>query len=145
MKKIAVFLLFTLAVSCGPATNLGRSVQVYFADYRPYSESGFFISPDPYSAGPFESLGELYIRVTPGRSEKGGKESLPKNDDGIYSRPDGSSIVIEDIKYGELLDIAVSEATALGADGLADFKITPPSSNVPGGTYIITGLCIKRH
>ena len=145
MKRIALLLLLAVAASCGPAAHLERSVQVYFADYRPYSEAGFFISPDPYSAGPFESLGELCIRITPGMADKGGKESTSKNDDGIYSRPSGGSIVVEEIKYNELLDIAVSEAMALGADGLADFKITPPPSNIPGGSYIITGLCIKRH
>jgi len=144
MKRAALFFLFIAAVACGPATHIERSVQVYFADYRPYSEAGFFISPDPYSAGQFESLGELYIKVTPGMHDKGGKEGLAKNDDGIYSRPSGSSAVIEDIAYNELLDLAVSEAIALGADGLADFKITPPPSNIPGGSFIITGLCIKR-
>lgn len=142
MKRVALFCLLITAMSCSPV--IYPSVKVYFADYRPYSDSGFFISPDPYSAGPFESLGELYIEVTTGTPNKADKGARNKNDDGIYSRPEKVDIEVGEINYNELLDFAVSEAKSVGADGLADFKITSPSSNILGGKYTISGLCIKR-
>ena len=142
--RFALPLLFIFTMSCGTATHLERSVTVSFADFRRYAEEGFFVSPDPYSAGPFESLGELYISVTPSAWEKGKKEGTTKHDDGIYSRPEVGGIVVEVIKYDELLDIAVSEAVSLGANGLVDFKITSPPSITPGSSFVITGLCIKR-
>lgn len=142
--RFALPLLFIFTMSCGTATHLERSVTVSFADFRRYAEEGFFVSPDPYSAGPFESLGELYIRVTPAVWEKREKGSTTKHDDGIYSRPEVGGIVVEEIKYDELLDIAVSEAVSLGANGLVDFRISSPSSVAPGSPFIITGLCIRR-
>ena len=138
-----MFVLVITAISCSPVIH--PSVKVYFADYRPYSDAGFFISPDPYSAGPFESLGELYIEVTTGTLKKEDKSVKNKNDDGIYSRPEEVDLGVGAINYNELLDLAVSEAKSLGADGLADFKITSPPSNILSGTYTISGLCIKRH
>lgn len=133
MKRLA-FLLLLLAASCGPAKRLERQVVVSFADYRPYQEIGFFISPDPYSGGPFESLGEIAIRVEPARDVKGGA-----SDDGVYIRTESGH---ETIQNSELLDIAVSEAIKREANGIVNYKVIYPTSM--DTAYTITGLCIRR-
>ena len=133
MKYLALFVFMLFALSCGPTARLERQVSVYFSDYRPYAEIGFFVSPNPYNAGPYESLGELLIEVEPAKTVRA-------SNDGIYI---ARYFNIEKISSEELLDMAVAEALKRDANGIVNYKVTFPSENV-GNTYIVSGLCIRR-
>ena len=120
MRRILLLLVAALALtSCSPKIY-PRMVTVGFADFRPYAEEGFFLSPDPYP-GDFESLGEISIKIVPGVRK--------------YYRPD-IRYETEKISVDEVLKIAVSAARELGADGIVDMRITEE--------FKVTGLCIIR-
>lgn len=51
MKKIFTLAAAALiAASCGVATH-PRVTETSFADYRPFTSAGFFLSPDSYTGG----------------------------------------------------------------------------------------------
>lgn len=140
MKKILIIIASALAIaSCGTLKPTPRTYQVYFSDYRSYSEDGFLISPNPYTYG-FESIGELHIEVQPAIIE-GERESL-------YEGVTIKGYVAENIPYDDLVDIAVNEAKSRGADALVNFSITTETANITrdvvGYIYHIDGYCIKR-
>lgn len=122
MRRILLLLAAALTIaSCSPKIY-PRTITVGFADFRPYVEEGFFLSPDPYP-GDFESLGEISIKIVPGLRK--------------YYRPD-IRYETEKISVDEVLKIAVSEARELGADGIVDMRITEDLE------FTVTGLCIIR-
>lgn len=147
MKKLAILLSFaTILPSCSTIRPIPRIINTSFADYRSYTQEGFLISPNPYTAE-FESLGEINIAVTPAITRDG----TSANTDSIYSiiKP----CEYEHIPYDELVAIAVKEAKARGADALVNFSITREviskadrmyGGYIVGYAYNISGYCIKR-
>lgn len=148
MKKLIIIALgvtlLSMASCSVPLQTTQRIEVVDFLDFRSYSESGFLLTPDPYT-GEYHSLGQLELTVFPSTSYK--KEKV-----GRYLVP-MPSYKQEYISRSELTGMAVEKAKELGADGLVDFKI----SEIHGlGTtdkdgrakadmaYKVTGLCIKR-
>lgn len=152
MKRIIVIIaIAVMAASCSITRD--RQVFTSFIDYRPYTEKGFFISPNPYT-GEFASIGELSIIVTPGINtvSKVSVKSDKDFSDGVYSRGSSSSSFVEDIPASELVEMAVKEAQKVGANGIANFKcltvyntVVSKSGVSRGGVshYEISGLCIS--
>lgn len=148
MKKI-IFLLSILLIS-GCAMQRQRLVSTFFLDYRPYTEHGFFISPDPFT-GKFIPVGDLFITVIPGTKPKKAQEKVAIDYerayfDDIYAAPTPSQVFTkETISPEELLEIAVSEAKRVGANGISNFKCECirdiKTSTVEN--YCISGFCIK--
>lgn len=150
MKQFVVILsLLLVFTSCSVTRD--RMVTTRFLDYRPYSEAGFFISPDPYP-GMFTSLGELHITVTPAilPSAKTVAKQKDFNDD-LYRRPTYGMAYMEEISSEELLELAVQKAKSVGANGIANFKclsvyntqVTRYSTSSTLSHYEISGLCIS--
>ena len=61
MKRLVPLLAALMLCSCSVMTHQ-RYVSTMFLDFRPYTEAGFFISPNPYT-GEFSPLGEINIVV----------------------------------------------------------------------------------
>ena len=132
-------------VLSGCAITHGRLVSTSFLDFRPYTEAGFFLSPDPYP-GEFEALGEIIVTVVPSLLPKSGA-GPQKFADGAYSSV--GQYVSENIPGEELLDLVVKAALDRGADGIADFKCAAVYEYVTKDYkvldhYDISGLAIKR-
>ena len=150
MKKFIPFLsLLLVLTSC--AVTRDRQVSTRFLDYRPYSEAGFFISPDPYP-GMFTSLGEFSITVTPAILPSSKVVTRQKNfNDAVYSKPTYGVANLEEISSEELLEMAVQKAKSVGANGIANFRCvsvyeTHASRNSISSVlshYEISGLCIS--
>ncbi len=149
MRKI-IFLLSILLIS-GCAVQRQRLISTFFLDYRPYTEQGFFISPDPFM-GKFMPVGDLSVTVIPGTKPKKSQEKIAIDYerayfDDIYGAPPTPAQVFtkETISPEELLEIAVSEARKVGANGISNFKcecIRNIKTNMVE-SYYITGFCIK--
>ena len=140
MRRFAILLTAAiLMASCSVMTH-ERIIETKFMDFRPYSDAGFFLSPDPYP-GEFEALGEVLVKVTPAVTKKtmslGGKYG-----DGVYA---SSGLVKEEISGEELIDLVVKAALEKGADGLADFQCDVICDETGVVTrYEVSGLAIKR-
>lgn len=150
MKRI-ILLLTSAFILASCAVTRGRFVSTYFLDFRPYSEAGFFISPNPYP-GDFVSIGELSITVEPAILPSSKVPASDKKfEDGIYGAPPSSGAYTETIPASELLDMAVAQALKVGANGLANFKcqaiysteVSRYGSSKTLSHYEISGLCIS--
>lgn len=153
MKRVAILLLLASILS-GCAVTRERIVETQVLDFRPYTEMGFFLSPDPYP-GEFDALGEIYIHITPAllpasSSSVNFKENNRKFDDPILSgvRSPYGSVRAEVISSEELVEIAVQKAKSLGANGIADLKCQRDYEFVSGVRFLrgydISGLAILR-
>lgn len=147
---------FALLTSCAVIQPRERVTNTLFLDYRPYVSAGFHISPDPYNQ-PHNVLGELMIEVYPAIKpfSKYKEQGESKFSDGIYSNRGLSAnrVFKEVITSEELLEIAVSKALDIGANGIANFeaKVIYNTTYLKNGStiqtishYEIKGLCIDR-
>lgn len=160
MKKCVIFIIAAIAI-CGCGTSqqtYDRYVDTHLLDYRPYTEAGFFISPNSYP-GVYSPVGDILIRVFPAVYLKDNNKVLSAKtggyDDGIYSRSNdaapNSGTKTEEISSSELLDIAVGEALKLGANGISNFRcssiydthVDRSGSHRVFSHYEISGLCIS--
>ena len=111
-----------------------RSTYVLFTSFEKYQD--MWISPNDCPM-PHEVLGHLDIEVYPAIL-------APKSNNGIYEK-DFNTYQYERISYAELLDLAVEEARARGADGISNLSIT--SNRREGQDYATryeaTGLLLK--
>ncbi len=117
MKKIIPLIATLLLCSCSVMTHQ-RYVATMFLDFQPYTEAGFFISPNPYT-GQFSPLGEISISIQPALQRKA--KQVKGYNDGLYSN-NSAPVVQEEISAEELLEMAVKEAKARGANGISNFK-----------------------
>lgn len=151
LKRFLPIIICTLLTSCSAIQPRDRVTNIMFIDYRPYVSADFHISPNAYTQ-PHNVLGELMIEVYPAIKEGQTKES--KFADGIYSSGfSANKVYKETITPEELLEIAVSYALKLGADGIANFdaKVIYNTTHLKSGEiiqsvshYEIKGLCIDR-
>lgn len=162
MKKYSTFFAIAVAIlvlaSC--SVTRPRRVETLFIDFRPYTETGFYLSPNPYTL-PHDILGELNINVYPAVLKQGANNGFyPQGGekrrfvDGTYTKsdPQTSGAAEETISSDELLEIAVSHAKSLGADGISDLKVSSIyHTHIVGRSvysvfdhYQISGSCIVR-
>ena len=141
MKRI-VLIIVTMLVLASCSVTRQRQTFVSFLDYRPYTSADFFLSPDP-CVKDFDSIGQLYIDVIPGTATP--TTSTAKNfNDNIYSKGGMMATTYEVISSEELLEMAVSKALEMGANGIANLKITATRNELGQATrYEISGLCIR--
>ena len=144
MKKVLLIIIScTMLAGCAVLKPTERTIHAYYADYSKYTEAGFLISPNSYT-GEFESLGEIEIIITPGIKE------FEAEADYFGSR--GKYLDYEHITHDEIVDIAVSEAIAKGANAIVNFSIATQEISkgdawgqvAKGIKYHIKGFCIKR-
>ena len=145
MKRlIPLAVAVIVACSCSALTHQ-RYMSTLFLDFRPYTESGFFISPDAYT-GQFSPLGEISISIRPS-VQKPAKQirGAGNYQDGLYAMSNGVPVIVEEIPAEELLEIAVNEAKARGANGIANFKCArvPDADPTEKYHYEISGFAIK--
>jgi hypothetical protein len=150
MKKVLIILAsLSLLSSCAVTQQRDRFVQTMFLDYRPFVEKGFFLSPDPYP-GEFTALGDLSVKVFPAIIQNGKEKSdvtFKERDNYAYYKGQPKEAFSKEKLSGEdLLQEAVDAAKALGANGIADLRITEiPAAYVYGGEdahWLISGICI---
>lgn len=134
MKRLiyAVILAFVVA-SCASAER-ARSVSVGFADYRPYTTAGMFISPDAYTGGSFTSIGELVLDIHP-----------------AWKFTADKGIVNEELSIDDILKRFVEEARKRGANGIVNFKTevvrtaVQKTASTPVESYRASALLILIH
>jgi uncharacterized protein YbjQ (UPF0145 family) len=116
MKKLLVLLLIPLLSSC----YVQKYSESYFiADFRPYTDEGFTISPLANYASPYKSIGVISVEVIPGVD---GSMAITRNGQkqgDLYSGPSVPGKWREPTPE-EMLDKLVEYAKSLGANGLLD-------------------------
>ncbi len=128
MKKLfLISVIILLASSCGMLER-SRSIMTGFADFRPYTTAGIFISPDPYSGNDYTAIGEFSASILP-----------------AWTIGSNRSIQAERISPAELLDITVSEAKKRGANGIVDYKTTINYKDGAINSYDISAFFILIH
>ena len=150
MKKLLILCLAVVMFSSCAVTRIfprEMSAVTTFLDFRPYTENGFFLSPNDYP-GKYIPIGQLYVVVEP--------EILVEKYGDYYSYVTAEE---KPISTEVLLELAVADAIDKGANGISNIKIeivsdqytyakneTPNTSTVRSMTvskYIISGFCIK--
>lgn len=128
--------------SCSVMTHQ-RYVSTMFLDFQPYTEAGFFISPNPYT-GQFSPVGEINITVQPALQQPS-RQIKGVYNDAVYAPKNGAGVVQEEIFSEELLEMAVKAAKEKGANGISNFKClrVRDLSELEPYHYEITGFAIK--
>lgn len=128
MRRLIVLILVA-ATSCA-SLERARTVADSFADFRPYTTEGFFVSPDPYVGGDFTAIGEYRASVLP-----------------AWKMGENRTYKAETISAAELLSMTVAEAKRKGANGIADYRVTVSRSSTTGTvvSYDISALFILIH
>ena len=140
MKRLA-YMIITVLLMASCSVTRQRQTYVSFLDYRPYTSADFFLSPDP-CVKDFESIGQLYIEIIPGISSQ--SNSAKSYTDNIYNAGGMMAMTYEVITLEELLEMAVSKALEVGANGIANFRITATKNQLGQSIlYEITGHCIR--
>lgn len=142
MKRLIPLLAALILCSCSVMTHQ-RYVSTMFLDFQPYTEAGFFISPNPYT-GQFSPVGEINITVQPALQQPS-RQIKGVYNDAVYAPKNGAGVVQEEILAEELLDMAVKEAKAKGANGISNFRCTRvlDANPLEPYHYEITGFAIK--
>lgn len=155
MKRLILTVIVILTLSsCGSLRPRGMQKQVMFIDYTPYTEAGFYISPNDYP-GPHTPVGELNIIIDAAVEQMSNNRQYPED---LY-QTNNYRMVSKNLTAEELLDIAVSEATKKGSNGISNLKIqvvtmdypyyvseglfSTSAMTMPANRYIITGLVIR--
>ena len=125
------FLIVSVGIISGCATlNRERTVVEGFADYRPYTTAGMFISPDPYNGTDYTAIGEYRAVVLP---------AMTMGENRTYK--------VETINAAELLQMTVAEARRKGANGIVDYRVvttySPTTKSVE--SYEVSALFILIH
>ena len=127
MRRLIVLIIFSVA-GCA-SLERARTVTEGFADYRPYTTEGFFVSPDPYVGGNFTTIGEYRASVLP-----------------AWKMGENRTYKAETINAAELLQMTVAEAKKKGANGIADYRVTiSRSATGVVASYDISALFILIH
>jgi len=127
----AFFFVLSAAIVSGCATlDRARTVVEGFADYRPYTTAGLFISPDPYNGTNYTSIGEYRAVVLP---------AMMMGENRTYK--------VETINAAELLQMTVAEARKKGANGIVDYRVTTTYSPATKAveSYEVSALFILIH
>lgn len=127
MKNIFIIIASALMVaSCGTTTQIFTNV----LDYRPYTDNGFFISPNPYPEA-HQTIGEISITVYPGTKGESDFSATPaqgkqKFGDPVYGGTVNSrnshNKTAEIMTPESLLEMCVQKAIDMGANGISNFK-----------------------
>lgn len=148
MRRFLITLILLLPLwGCAVTRQRERIVQTLFLDYRPFVEKGFFLSPDPYP-GDFTALGDLSVKVFPAITQVNNDNvdaSFNQRDNyAYYKGKTKETFITEKISGSELLQEAVNAAMALGANGIADLRITevPAIYGAEDTHWLISGICI---
>lgn len=133
MKRIAIIAALLLAASCSVSRD--RATLVTFASFSDYPD--MWISPNDCPMV-HTALGVLEIQIIPAIIVNKG------NGDGIYSTQRNTAS-FERIYYDELLEMAVKEARARGANGISNLSITSNKrDNEDYATYYkVEGLLLR--
>lgn len=156
MKHIAMFLFLLILVSCTVTEpkHFPRQVTFLSFDFTPFTEKGFFFTPEKYTSN-YESIGLITCIISPdekqveiSRSDQNQKSEI---DDVYYSTALKDYIWAQEIiKPYEILQIIYDECIKMGADAFVNFKYDtvqmPSKSSIFRETkyYVITGFAIKR-
>lgn len=153
MKKF-IYLLSSLLIlnSCGVLQTREMQKYVMFIDYTPYIEAGFFLSPNDYP-GDHTPVGELNLIIDPAVV----KADQKSYQDNIYQQ--SNQVYAKELNSKEILEMAVSEATKRGSNGISNLKIEVITQDypyyksegllatsvltMPVNRYIVSGVLIR--
>jgi len=144
MGRLPVILLLSVIIaSCGTISPMEKSTSVTGMDFRPFTERGFFMTPEKY-AGDYEPKGLIYVTLWP-HVLKAGEPGLPGT---AYKRHSiNRNWNIEELELEEALEEAYQVAIQMDADALVDMTAIPVSRR-NGGIEVegieVSGFAIKR-
>lgn len=153
MKRFTYLMLSLLILnSCGVLQTRELQKHVMFIDYTPYTEAGFFLSPNDYP-GEHTPVGELHLIIDPAvlkADQKGYQDNIYQQNNQVYAK---------DLTSKEILEMTVSEATKRGSNGISNLKIevvtqdypyyinegllTTSALTMPVNRYIVSGVLIR--
>lgn len=130
MKKIILLVVLLYASSCAVQYNEAY----YMADFRPYTEEGFIISPLSSYAASYKPLATICIEFTPGYDRTYVNEKIveSKVNDDMYLSANGKKQQWRCPTQDEMLKKLVDYAKSIGANGLLDYRfeaVRPVKSN----------------
>ena len=134
--------------SCAPTYLTRYSEATYFADYRPYTEAGFTISPTS-SGFTYESIGEIQMIFSPGYKDAQTQDSTTST---VSTTGSHTNLYMPDVE--EMMNKIVRQAQELGANALLNFKIEAravtisatngiATTTVPSVEYTLSGFAVK--
>ncbi|MFV0586885.1 hypothetical protein [Bacteroides reticulotermitis] len=134
IKSVLLMIVVVVLTSCG---KVMYTESVYMVDYREYINAGFTISPTVTGFN-YQPISNLEVVFSSGQLPKGASDKdLQKIDQ--YNGYKGSVI-----KYSptgkRMMDKIVSEAKAMGANGLINFQTSYSPRN---STWTVSGLAVK--
>lgn len=133
LRKASALLLAALLLASCATLNRQRTVSVYFTSFDKYPD--MWISPNTCTM-PHKVLGNLTIEITPAI------QPPQRSQDGVYSS-NINTPQYERIGYDELLEMAVVEARARGANGISNIAVTTDKSDSTVYRYYVSGLLLK--
>lgn len=153
MKRLILTLpILLILTSCGVLQTREMQKYVMFIDYTPYIEAGFYLSPNDYP-GPHTPVGELNLIIDPAvvkADQKGYQDNIYQQSNQVYAK---------ELNSQEILELAVSEATKRGSNGISNLKIevvtqdypyyksegllTTSVLTMPVNRYIVSGVLIR--
>lgn len=142
MKRLLIAAIIAATLTGCGVTAVEQTI-VGFTDFRPYTEAGFFLSPDPY-AGDFDPIGQLYVRMEPGAQLVDDPKGQQRYDDSLYGSMPKTNGKVHWITTEEALKKAVEMAKETGANGISNLKIMRETDNTGRLLYYeVTGFCIR--
>lgn len=118
MKRFALLLLVILVAGC----SAPRRVYELFVDFTPYTQAGFYLTPDQCPSG-YAPTGQLYLTIYPGTVREQAQKvgSADRFQDGLYSNP--GKVSLEQISSSALLELIVKAAMEKDAEGLSSLAL----------------------
>lgn len=142
MKKLLLIAFVAMLTSCTSTKFVSKNV--YFLDFRPYSEKGFLMSTTLIGAS-YSSIGEINVTCQSGYI-LGDKKN--KSSDWHDQYTSSASITVtkktprKQWTIDEVLAELYNEAKSVGANGVINIKVETNYSE--GFTdFIISGLAVK--
>ena len=157
-KSLAVFLLGIIIL---PACMTLEELKVippeesfYGIDFRPYTEKGFFMTPEKF-VGEYEPIGLLTYQLLPSAqySNKGGQKipTSKSGQTGTVYYVSKYSWHVDEVKLKDALDGIYDYCISMGADALVNLQLQPSKKEYSGiknpvviDGYEISGFAIKR-
>lgn len=139
LQKTVPFLLAALLLASCSVTR-PRVVDTRFADFSAYPDMWISTNDCPFE---HQAVGLLNIYITPAIVEPARQ---PKPKDGIYDQnfTPRTYATTEKLYYSDLLEYAVEQARARGANGISNFDVDIKVSQTGTITeYSVTALLIR--
>ncbi|TZF84057.1 heavy metal-binding domain-containing protein [Pedobacter sp. BS3] len=146
MKNLIYTSILLLLLSSCTVKQMASSIIT--VDYRPYSQSGFFITESNSVNFEYTPLSNVQSYISTGYEKEKGDEIPKKEIDNVYGNRYEGKIKVISATAQKAVDLLVDNAKSQGANAIINLKITPIYSTSSGFSFIqgysASGMAIKR-